>query len=114
MSDTSWDILSNHGAGASSRTKVRITVGFVGGGNIDVAISPSTTVTTLQNEALHRATALGLPIPTGNQVIRSGVGQHTILFGDDLIEDCLDLSDAHVLLGPANVGRSTTIKIAQY
>lgn len=90
---TTTDSLPEMTASYSSiNTRIRAIVVLPNGSKIAIPIPASATILNLQAEALRRAKALRLPYAEDNTVLHLGARNGPIAFGEDLIEDVLDLA----------------------
>ena len=60
--------------------------------SIVVPTSPYMTVSELQVEAVRRVESLGVRIPAGDLVLHIGLENGPVAFGDDSLEDVVDLT----------------------
>lgn len=72
--------------------RVRIIVVLPNGSKVVIPMEPTSKVSELEAETVRRATVLRLPFDP-DSVLRLGSRTGAIAFGDDSIEDVLDLAD---------------------
>lgn len=110
---TEHTVLVNRDSSSSLGTKpLRVSVNLSNGNRILVPINGESTVAQLVAESARRATALNLPYDANEATLRSHDG--SILFGEDSLQDVLDLAKHNDLyLGRAETQSSVSSSVSR-